>query len=150
MGSDLLFSSNLLPIPNPEHISPLALAYIGDAVLELYVRVHLVGSGKQRVNTLHKKAIQFVNASTQANLLRNLEHSLSVEELAIAKRGRNAKPGHAPKNADMIDYRYSTGLESLIGYLYLKRDYQRLDDIFKALRNIVDVKEVNANGSKTD
>jgi ribonuclease-3 family protein len=143
------FQGFLPAVASPEHISPLALAYIGDAVLELYVRTYLVHSGKQNVNALHKKAIQYVNASAQANLLRKLEESLSEEEMVIAKRGRNAKSGHIPKNADMLDYRYSTGLECLIGYLYLKEDCRRLDEIFQALQQLVNEEE-NAHAGKTD
>lgn len=132
------FPTYLPTIDNPEQISPLALAYVGDAVLELYVRTYLVWEGRRNVNALHKKAVKFVNASTQAKLLKSLENNLSAEEMTIAKRGRNAKSGHTPKNADMLDYRFSTGLECLIGYLYLKEDYQRVDDIFKSLLKIVE------------
>jgi len=141
------FPTYLPPIENPELISPLALAYIGDAVLELYVRTYLVWAGKQNVNALHKKAIQFVNATTQAKLLKVLENSLTAEEISIVKRGRNAKSGHTPKNADMLDYRFSTGLECLIGYLYLKEDYQRLDDIFKSLLMMVEEGEKGDAGN---
>lgn len=143
------FSSFLPFVENPEQLSPLALAYIGDAVLELYVRRYLIHSGLQNVNTLHKKAVQYVNASTQANLLRNLEESLSEEEMTIAKRGRNAKSGHIPKNADVIDYRFSTGLECLIGFLYLKENYGRLDEIFKTLQQLVNEGE-KGDAGKTD
>ncbi|MGI6330896.1 MAG: Mini-ribonuclease 3 [Zhaonellaceae bacterium] len=136
--ANMHFPTYLPPVEKPEQISPLALAYIGDAVLELYVRTYLVWSGKQNVNILHKNAVQFVNASIQAKLLKSLEDDLTEEEITIAKRGRNAKSGHAPKNADMLDYRFSTGLECLIGYLYLKEDYRRLDEIFKILLQIVE------------
>ncbi|MDS1030397.1 ribonuclease III domain-containing protein [Bacillota bacterium LX-D] len=126
----------------PEQISPLALAYIGDAVLELYVRTFLVNQGSFKVNALHKKAVKFVNAVTQASLLRKIEESLTMEELAIAKRGRNAKSGHVPKNAEVIDYRYSTGLETLIGFLFLKGRTDRIAEIFLVLRQIVEAIEI--------
>lgn len=123
---------------NPELIPPLALAYVGDAVLELYVRLYLVNLGQHRVNVLHKKAIKFVNATAQAALLRALTDTLTEEELAVAMRGRNAKSGHVPKNTDMIDYRYSTGLETLIGYLFLKGQSARIQKIFDLLRQMVE------------
>lgn len=143
------FPTYLPSVGSPEQVSPLALAYVGDAVLELYVRTYLLRSGRQNVNILHKKAIQYVNASTQANLLRNIEDRLSEEERTIAKRGRNAKSGHIPKNADMLDYRFSTGLECLLGFLYLKEDFGRLDEIFKVLQRLVDEGE-KGDESKTD
>lgn len=149
MMNDTLFPTFLPPVSSPEQISPLALAYIGDAVLELYVRTFLVCSGKQNVNVLHKSAVQFVNASTQAKLLRKIKDKLTEEEVTMAKRGRNAKSGHLPKNADMLDYRFSTGLECLIGYLYLKKDYKRLDEIFKALEQLVG-EEKKGDAGKTD
>lgn len=132
---------DLEKIEHPELISPLALAYIGDAVLELLVRTHLVAKGLQKVNVLHHKAVKFVNASAQANLLRCIEENLTEEERIIAKRGRNAKTGHVPKNADLMDYRYSTGLESLIGYLYLKGEAQRVKEIFSWLQQMIEDQE---------
>jgi len=143
------FPTFLPAVDHPEQLSPLALAYVGDAVLELYVRTYLLYTGRQNVHALHKKAVQYVNASAQANLLKKLKDGLSPEELGIAKRGRNAKSGHLPKNADVLDYRFSTGLECLIGYLYLKGDYQRLDEIFKILQGLVDEGEREFAG-KTD
>jgi ribonuclease-3 family protein len=131
------FPLNTEKIADPELISPLALAYLGDAVLELYVRTSLVAQGQYKVNMLHKQAVKFVNATAQANLLRDIEESLTEEELAMAKRGRNAKSGHVPKNAEMIDYRYSTGLETLIGYLFLKGRSERIREIFDRLQEMV-------------
>ena len=109
----------------PEEMPPLALAYIGDAVYELYVREHLLHRS-MKVHTLHRMAIRRVNNNTQANLLAKIEPELTEMELTIAKRGRNAKGAQVPKNANPITYRKSTGLEALVGYLYLKGDHDRL------------------------
>lgn len=112
-------------------LSPLALAYIGDAVYEMYVRKHLIEKGITRVNDLHKSAVKYVKATTQAQAVHLIESKLSEEEFRIVKRGRNAKSGQTPKNTDVVEYRYSTGFESLIGYLYLNGEIERLEEIFK-------------------
>jgi ribonuclease-3 family protein len=125
-------------VQNPELVSPLALAYVGDAVLEVYIRNYLVSEGGYKTKELHKRAVSFVNAATQANLLRSIETSLSEEELGIAKRGRNAKSGHVPKNQSMIDYRYSTGFECLLGYLYLLGREERMKEVIEELIKSVD------------
>ncbi|TEB13258.1 Mini-ribonuclease 3 [Pelotomaculum sp. FP] len=113
----------------PGELPALALAYIGDAVYELAVRSHLVNSGISRVNRLHDEAVKFVQAKAQARLLRELEGILTQEETAVIRRGRNAKSPHTPRSAGVIDYRQSTAFECLIGYLYLKGDKDRLDEI---------------------
>jgi ribonuclease-3 family protein len=117
---------------------PLILAYLGDAVYELYVRYHLVARGIVRPQTLQKEAIRYVSAVAQANLYRQLESSLSEEEKDLVKRGRNAKSGRSPKNTKVSDYRYSTGLEALIGYLYLSGDQQRLTQLMQSMFKWID------------
>lgn len=113
----------------PGELPALALAYIGDAVYELAVRSHLVNIGIARVNRLHDEAVKFVQAKAQARLLRELEGILTEEETAVIRRGRNAKSPHTPRSAGVIDYRQSTAFECLIGYLYLKGDKDRLEEI---------------------
>ncbi|HEX3031113.1 MAG TPA: ribonuclease III domain-containing protein [Bacillota bacterium] len=125
-----LFSAEHLMVA-PEQVAPLVLAYIGDAVYELYIRTYLLGDGRSKVNILHNGAVRFVQAKTQALIMRRLEEQLTEVEAAVVRRGRNAKSLHAPKNADLVDYKYATAFESLIGYLYLKREYDRLAEIFR-------------------
>lgn len=110
--------------------NPLVLAYVGDAVFEVFVRTLLVSDGSMQVAKLHKKAIKFVKAKSQAEILESISSILKDEELEIVKRGRNTKTSTIPKNADISDYRYATGLEALIGYLYLIGDIERLTEIF--------------------
>jgi len=114
---------------NPEELSPLVLAYIGDAVYELLVRQCLVGMGPDKMHRIHKEAVRYVRAETQAKILHVLEERLDPKERDIVRRGRNAKSGHTPKSASVIDYRYSTGFESLVGYLYLTGNEKRLREI---------------------
>lgn len=117
---------------------PLILAYLGDAVYELWVREHLVHRGLCKVNDLHRTAVRYVNAQTQSLLSARLEPLLSPEELQVWKQGRNAKGGRQPKNMEMIDYRRATGLESLVGHLYLKGERGRLETIFQLLVQLVE------------
>ena len=113
-------------------MSPLVLAYLGDTVYESYIREHLIRQNiNRKVNNLHKLAIQYSKAKAQATIIHELEDELTEEEIKIFKRGRNQKSHTAPKNADIIDYKYATGFEALIGYLYLSEDKERLEYIVK-------------------
>lgn len=120
-----------------KELSPLVLAYIGDAVYELAVRRYLVGRGLIKVNDLHREAVRYVRADTQAMLLRGMETKLTDEENKVARRGRNAKSGHVPRGAGVVNYRQSTGLESLVGYLYLRGEEERLRDILEQAFQLV-------------
>ncbi len=111
--------------------SPLVLAYVGDAVYELYVRTLLLSKGNAPVHKLHKQSITYVKAKAQSDIIHKLMSSLNTEELDIVKRGRNAKSGTIPKNADVTEYKYATGFETLLGYLYIKQDYTRLMELLK-------------------
>ncbi|MSS62662.1 Mini-ribonuclease 3 [Velocimicrobium porci] len=105
--------------------SPLTLAYIGDAIYDLIIRTMLVEHGNAPVNKLHRKASSFVKAEAQARLIHQIEDELTEEELAIYKRGRNAKSATSAKNASVLDYRTATGFEALMGYLYLDNQIDR-------------------------
>ncbi|NLW07774.1 MAG: ribonuclease III [Clostridia bacterium] len=112
-----------------DSLSPLVLAYVGDAVYELLVRTRLLYQGLSRVERLHRKALTYVQATSQARLVPQLESYLTVEEKDILRRGRNARPGHLPRSAAPSEYHLSTGLESLFGYLYLKGRWARLEEL---------------------
>ncbi|HHV60504.1 MAG TPA: Mini-ribonuclease 3 [Clostridiaceae bacterium] len=120
-----------IPAKDVKQFSPLVLAYVGDAVFELYVRTYLVSCGKASVHTLHIRSINYVKARAQAHIAHNILELLTDEEKDVLRRGRNAKSATVPKNADIGDYRYATGFESLIGYLYLTKQYERLNSILK-------------------
>ena len=106
--------------------SPLVLAYLGDGVYELIIRSKVVNMGNMQVNKMHKKSASLVKAQTQASMIRLLEPDLTKEELAIFKRGRNAKSVTMAKHATMAEYRMATGMEALVGYLYLSEQFERL------------------------
>ncbi len=116
-------------IEKPELLNPLVLAYIGDAVYEVYVRIYISKKGALKTNALHKASISFVSAKAQANILINIEDRLTEEELNIVRRGRNAHSNTIPKNASVADYKKATAFEALIGYLFLKNDIKRLEEI---------------------
>lgn len=113
--------------------SPLVWAYVGDAVYEVLVRTHISLESVTSVQKLHKKAVTFVSAKAQAEKVKELTASLTEDELDIVRRGRNCKSATVPKNANIEDYKYSTGFEALIGYLFLKKDFQRVEDIFRLI-----------------
>ena len=109
--------------------SPLTLAYIGDAIFELVVRTVLVERKNTQAEKLHKAATKIVKAETQALMIEALKDDLTEEELAVFKRGRNAKAVTRAKNATMSEYRRATGFEALMGYLYLKGDMERMIEL---------------------
>lgn len=111
---------------DPTQLGPLVLAYIGDTVFDLYVRSWLVNSTGLTAHGLHMEAAKRVCASAQAEAFRRIEAVLSADELAVYKRGRNGHMGTIPKNASIADYRSATGLEAVIGWLYLKDETERL------------------------
>ena len=106
--------------------SPLALAYIGDAVYELAIRTLVMNRGNMQVNKMHKKTANLVKADAQAHFYLLLEEELTDAEKAAYRRGRNAKSFTMPKHATMKDYRMATGFEALCGYLYLMGRLERL------------------------
>jgi len=110
-------------------MNPLVLAYIGDTVYDLCVRTYLIHTYDVSVHQLHKKSVNFVKAGSQSETLHNIEELLTEDEKYIVRRGRNAKSGTIPKNADVTEYRWATGFESLLGYLYLTGQEKRLVEV---------------------
>lgn len=113
--------------------SPLVLAYIGDAVYELYIRSMLVAKANMQVRKLHKEATGYVKAKAQADLIKRLMDKLTKEEINVYKRGRNAHSYTSAKNADIVDYRCATGFEALIGYLYINGNAERINELLKEI-----------------
>lgn len=111
--------------------SPLTLAYIGDAIFELVVRTVLVERKNMQPEKLHKAATKIVKAETQALMIEALKEELTEKELAVYKRGRNAKAVTRAKNATMSEYRRATGFEALMGYLYLNGEIERMIELIR-------------------
>ena len=108
----------------------LVLAYLGDAVYELYIREYLINKGICKVNDLQKEAVTYVSAKAQSNFLEQMINGdfLTEEEITIVKRARNHK-SHSNKSSDIVTYKRATGLEALIGYLYLSQNEERIIEI---------------------
>lgn len=128
-------------ILDPAKINPTALAYMGDAVYEIYIRKHVLEHEQVHVDKIHQAAIVYVRAEGQAKAVRAMlaqEGFLTPEETALVKRTRNRKVTSRPKNADPVDYKLATAFEALIGYLYLKDDIQRLSAITGAAVRVIE------------
>ncbi|MCD8502807.1 MAG: Mini-ribonuclease 3 [Bacillaceae bacterium] len=125
-----------------KQLNALALAYMGDSVLDTYVRYHLIAAGKVRPQSLHKEATNYVSAKAQAVVVNRLLTGdfLDEEEVAVLMRGRNAKSGSIPKNTDLQTYRLSTAFEALLGYLYLLNRYERLNELVSEMFTILENK----------
>lgn len=133
MLENLLFKE--LTTKEARLLNPLQLALIGDAVYEVFIRNYiLIENRGLSAHKIHIKAIEYVKAHAQSQIIKALEPMLTEEEEYIYKRGRNAKSGTVPKNADVVEYRTATGFEALVGYLYLSNQKERLSTILiKAL-----------------
>ena len=114
--------------------NPLVLAFLGDTVYDLYMRTHVVKNTGACINTVHKSAVGLVNARAQSQAAEILEPLFTEAEADIYRRGRNAKSG-VPKNMSVTDYRRATGLEAVMGYLYLTGQYARLEELFERIIN---------------
>lgn len=115
-------------------LNPLALAYIGDAVFENYVReIIVLTDDTRKVHLMHRKAIAVVNAHSQASLLEKIKGELDEKELYIVQRGKNSKPHTVPKNADVLEYKAATAFEALLGYLYVIGEEERLAELLKKI-----------------
>ena len=113
-------------------INIIALAYLGDAIYEVYIRERLLKNGLSKVDDMQKEAVKYVSAKAQSKILDDMIKNdiINDEEIDVVKRGRNYKRSIHPKNTDIITYKKSSGFEALIGYLYLK-DKDRLKEILK-------------------
>ncbi len=114
-----------------KYIKPLVLAYIGDSVYENYIRIYTMKESNGDVSKMYKLTKNYVNSSSQSMIIKEIFESLSEEEQTIVTRARNNKTKSKPKNADIISYKWATGFEALLGYLFLLNNEDRLSDIIK-------------------
>lgn len=135
----------------PGEYSPLALAYIGDAVYDLIIRTLVMNRGNMQVNKMHKKTAGLVKAEAQARMYLLLEPELTEEEKAVYRRGRNAKSGTMAKHATMKDYRMATGFEALMGYLYLTKRLERMAELVgSGLEKMGEIKPQNQRSDQKE
>jgi len=121
-----------------KHLSSETLAFVGDAVYEVYVRAALAEKGHLPVSRLHKESVRYVRASAQAAAIKALLPALSEEDAAIVRRARNHKPKTMPKNADPALYKWATAFEALIGYYFLSGKKEESDALIKEAMSIID------------
>jgi len=125
-------------------LSPLKLAYVGDAVYEVFVRSMLAFNINGSVHKLHMDATRHVRCDSQADVIHNIFNELSELEKNVVKRGRNAHSGYVPKNADVADYRYATGFEALLGYLFIHGEFERLSYLLNLAAKRVAGRDIDA------
>jgi ribonuclease-3 family protein len=113
------------------NMNALTLAYIGDAIYEVYIRKYLVDKGIVKVNDLQKNAVNYVSAKNQSRFLKEMidNNFFNEQEISVIMRARNNKGSSHPKNTDIITYKHATALEAVIGYLYLDNQKNRIDEI---------------------
>jgi ribonuclease-3 family protein len=126
------------PMENPLLLPPLALAYVGDVVFELFVRTRLIERGHVKVGDLHKQAVTYVRAKGQAAALASLQASLSDQEQDVVRRGRNAKGHSTPRGSDAAEYAAATAFETLVGFLYLSGRDERLAQVLLSAANCLE------------
>jgi ribonuclease-3 family protein len=124
-------------------LSPLTLAFTGDAVFSLYIREMLVCEANRPVGQLHKLSVNWVKAEAQSKGMHAILPILTEKESEVFKRGRNAHTSHTPKNQSGCDYHYATGFEALVGYLYLKDETERLNELLDEV-----IKAIEVDGSE--
>lgn len=122
-------------------LQPAVLAFIGDAVFNLFIRERLVKKTGGTSHKLHIDATRYVKASSQSKMAKILIANFNEEEASIFRRGRNAKSTTVPKNADVRDYHYATALEAVMGYLYLTGQKQRLDLMLEQAAEVIETSE---------
>ena len=122
-----------------KQLNPLVLALVGDAIYEVFIRAYLVEKNRDmNAHKIHIKAVAYVKAHAQSEYMKLLIGDLDEEELGIFKRARNSKSGTTPKNANLNEYKWSTGFEALVGYLYLSEKNERLNCIFEKIEGYED------------
>jgi len=123
-----------------KEISPLPLAFLGDGIYDLLVREYLLIKANRPVGALNQRKVEFVCCKSQAEAFRRIMPDLSEEEIAVYKRGRNAQINTIPKNASAADYHSATGFESLLGYLYLTGNMERIRNLFQKIVKLHEAK----------
>lgn len=121
--------NKIISIEEVNLLKPIHLAYIGDAIYEVYIRKYIILNNQLRIKDINAKCIRYVKATSQADIINNIFDELNEEEKRIVKRGRNSTSNTIPKNTQLIDYKMATGFETLIGYLYLTGNTKRLENI---------------------
>lgn len=114
-----------------QNVPMQTLAFIGDAVYNVYIRSYLASLNNVKTGVLHKESIKYVSAKGQSYIIDKIYEILTDDEINVYKRGRNTNVGTISKHVDVVEYKKATGFEALIGYLYITKQYERLDFLVK-------------------
>ena len=137
-----MFFDDLIEFPDrPKLLSPEVMAYVGDGVYELFIRNLVLERKLGKGQALHDQTVKYVNASAQAKILEEIRPELSKEEESIVRRGRNCQK-NIPSNADPSEYCYSTVFEALLGFLYLKKKEERLTELCKIIKKVLEEQDI--------
>lgn len=140
-----------LEIPEEARLlQPSVLAFIGDAVFNLFIRERLIMNKRGTSHQLHVLATDYVKAASQSKISKILMDNFTEEEAYIFRRGRNAKSTTIPKNAEVQDYKYATGFEALLGYLYLTKQNERLNQLMEQAADIIEAHRTQTNNEKNN
>lgn len=126
---------------NVKSINTTTLAFMGDAIYEVYIRKHVISLGEPGADRLHKMAVKYVRAESQAKSIKAMLEELSPEETGIVRRARNRKSATKPKNVDYMTYKWATAFEALIGHLGLSENKERMEEIIRRAMDIIDEKK---------
>ena len=129
----MLLQGENLTVEQAKRTNPVTLAFVGDAVYALYVRERLIKSSAGKVGDYQRSSAKILSARGQSEFLAEIESFFTDEEKEIFLRGRNAKKATKSKNATPAEYNRSTGLEAVIGFLYLIGDLKRVEELLSAI-----------------
>ena len=143
MEKNITFKFTEKNFSSPEQMQALALAYIGDSIYDIMSREYVMKNHLGKINDLHRTVSTLVSARAQASFMKNiLENNILTDiEESIYIRGKNQKNNSKAKNASIMEYKLATGLEAVFGYLYLKKNFERLEEMFNYIINLYEEKQ---------
>ena len=143
MEKNITFKFTEKNFSSPEQMQALALAYIGDSIYDIMSREYVMKNHLGKINDLHRTVSTIVSARAQASFMKNiLENNILTDiEESIYIRGKNQKNNSKAKNASIMEYKLATGLEAVFGYLYLEKNFERLEEMFNYIINLYEEKQ---------
>ena len=143
MEKNITFKFTEKNFSSPEQMQALALAYIGDSIYDIMSREYVMKNHLGKINDLHSTVSTLVSARAQASFMKDiLENNILTDiEESIYIRGKNQKNNSKAKNASIMEYKLATGLEAVFGYLYLEKNFERLEEMFNYIINLYEEKQ---------
>lgn len=143
MEKNIIFKFTEKNFSSPEQMQALALAYIGDSIYDIMSREYVMKNHLGKINDLHRTVSTLVSARAQASFMKDiLENNILTDiEESIYIRGKNQKNNSKAKNASIMEYKLATGLEAVFGYLYLEKNFERLEEMFNYIISLYEEKQ---------